>query len=127
MKTLNLNDTVEAVREIINSVGADFVYTDSEAYEEEKMCLYVYDDKPSCIVGRFLVESEGCSTSTLADNEGVNAQGMLEALGYNMHDDQTSLASCWLLRLQEEQDHPGISWGEAFAATQKMAGSWDLD
>lgn len=126
MRTLNFNDTVEAVREIIGSVGADFAYSDSEAYEELEACVYAYDGKPSCIVGRFLVESEGYSTSTLADNEGVNAQGILEALGYNMLDDQTSLASCWLLRLQEQQDRLGTTWGDAFDAAQELAKEWDL-
>ena len=125
MRTLNFNDTVEAVREIINSVGADFVYTDSDAYGEEEMCLYVYEDEPSCIVGRFLV-SEGHGTSILENNEGLNAQDMLEVLGYNMSDPQTDLASCWLLRLQEHQDALGTTWGDAFDAAQEFAKEWDL-
>lgn len=125
-KTLNFNDTVEAVRGIINSVGADFVYTNSEAYEEAEMCLYAYDGKPSCIVGRFLADVEGHSISALTVVEGSNAEGATEALGYNMYDDQTRNAIEWLLRLQVEQDRPGTSWGEAFAVAQGAAKSWNL-
>lgn len=125
-KTLNFNDTVEAVREIINSVGVDFIYSNSEAYGEQEACLYVYGDKPSCIVGRFLVDVEGHDAFALTDVEGSNVEGAMEVLGYNMYDEQTRDAIAWLLRLQEEQDHPGTSWGQAFAAAQEAAKGWDL-
>lgn len=126
MKTLNLNNTIEAVREIINSAGADFAYADSEAYEEVGACVYVYGGKPSCIVGRFLVESEGHSVSALGGNEGLNAQGIMDALNYNMRDHETALTAWWLLRLQERQDTHGTTWGDAFDSAQNLAKEWGL-
>lgn len=124
MRTLNLNDTVEAVREIINSVGADFIYTDSEAYKEMQTCVYAYNGEPSCIVGKFLIDVEGHSALSLS--EGVSAFSVIRSLGYDMSDHQTRLAAQWLAWVQEEQDGLNTTWGDAFDAAQGLSEEFGL-
>lgn len=100
-------DTVKAqVWEIIQEVGEDYRYPESE--KENGMCRYLKaDGTGSCIVGRYIERHLPALFSRLQKYEGVAADLVFHDL------ESTQEARRFLLYLQKAQD-AGLPWGFAF-------------
>lgn len=103
----------EGVRDVINAhpEGVDHVYSRPEG---AGVCLYVYDDEPSCIVGHYLINVLGVDKHTIQECEGAGASSLtknLHAEGFMPEMDHR--ASTFLNVVQMEQDS-GAPWGEAY-------------
>ena len=113
----------EGVRNVINAhpEGADHVY--SRPWGE--ICLYVHNDKPSCIVGHYLINVLGVDKRAIREREGIGASGLAETLhARGLMPELDHRANVFLTALQGEQDR-GAAWGEAYEyASARVEGCW---
>ena len=112
-----MHATVEDIRtsmqKIIDVEGEDFVYVipNQEELGSHAACLYVHDDKPSCLIGRVLHDL-GMSLEDLSQYEGQDASMPAEAFGVSEH------VADALTTAQFVQD-TGETWGDALAAFER--------
>lgn len=110
MEKLTYERAVELAREVVAEFGEDYVYPESVKVVENEgtppQCLYVHEDKPSCLVGQIL-HKYGVSLAVLSLNEFRNARVVSWQLAGA--DDK---ARFFLSSAQESQDK-GESWGTA--------------
>lgn len=122
--TLTPESILVAVEAAVQAEGEDYIYT---PVGEDPRCVYVHDDKPSCIVGRVLV-SHGVPLERLAefDRTGFEAGGvtaevvvdMLRAEGATVKGINVGF---YLSELQDMQDH-GHPWGHVLTKARRLFG-----
>lgn len=113
---LRYDDIVEELRKAVEVRGADYVYP--MKWQIDRLCQYVYEGQPACIVGQVLHQL-GFDLIPLRyfSGDAVEAFGMVAPLGSEMDGDAIQL-------LQQAQIHQDTSrpWGESVAlAIQETA------
>lgn len=110
MDVLTYDRAVELAREVVAEFGDDYVYPEDHKELEfngsTPSCVYVHDDKPSCVVGQIL-HRHGVSIDQLMLNEFRNAR--VVAFQLAGADDK---ARFFLSEIQSHQDK-GHPWGES--------------
>lgn len=111
-----LNPTVDEVTQAIEAVvatsGANFVYIKHEDYEDGRLkCWYVWDDEPSCLVGKVL-HRLGVSVIHLSEVEHSSVQSASLVLRRRNVIDLPERAVTALLGAQGFQDSDNC-WGDA--------------
>lgn len=106
--------TYDMVREdlprIIDIKGRDYTYMAPGG----DTCLYVYNDKPSCLIGHYLVDL-GYPLDGFVEGKDIQdffLDGHAEKQGFTAEDD----AVYAMLRVQQYQDE-GFPWGTAYDNT----------
>lgn len=103
---------VDGLSAIVAECGEDFVYP-SRGGE----CVYVYNGKPDCIVGRFLA-SVGVPVERLAKADTVDLDGSIAAGDLLERLQQEGIASADrfarnILQVVQVKQDGGHTWGEA--------------
>lgn len=110
MEALTYDRAVELAREVVAEFGKGYVYPESIKVVEiggtQPPCLYVHEDKPSCLVGHIL-HKHGVSLEELSMKEFIGARLVSSELA--KADDK---ARFFLASAQESQDK-GETWGTA--------------
>lgn len=110
MEALTYDRAVELAREVVAEFGEDYVYPESVKVSEYEAtpptCVYVHDDKPSCLVGQIL-HKYGVSLEALSLNEFRGAWTVSGTLA-----DADDKARFFLSSAQDSQDK-GEPWGTA--------------
>lgn len=117
MISITLDKAIELAKAEIAKEGEDFVYEWRTQENGTTSCMYVYDGKPDCLVGRIL-HSLGVSLHELSKHEGSSSYEVMENLDADGVLSPTFDAIEFLRILQAHQDQDE-SWGESLRlATQ---------
>lgn len=113
MKTVSYQEVLAVANAVVKEFGADYVYP---GYMDG--CVYVRDDKPSCLVGHIL-HRLGVDLISFANEEsyddGLVNERAIDTLWVTAEEYGVSfspLAQGFLVEIQRDQDC-GISWGGA--------------
>lgn len=110
METLTYDRAVELAREVVAEFGEGYVYPEyqkaAESPGSSPSCVYVYDGKPSCLVGQIL-HRHGVSLVALSMREFSGAWFVSAELCHASEKTRQFLDSA-----QSSQDK-GNTWGEA--------------
>ena len=109
MEALTLDRAKELAAEVLAEFGEDYKYPEDHRQFNAgvKMCVYVHDGKPSCLVGQIL-HRYGVSTTELALNEFRSAHNVT----YDLVPGTSPEVLKFLEEIQGEQDEKK-TWGEA--------------
>lgn len=108
MLTLDADQTkvAKALIAAVDEMGEDYVYEQRERdFDSPTTCWYVWDGKPSCLVGRALADSGMVSLDTLSAAEG-NAASIVSPWP------EGEAITMALVYAQEAQD-TNSTWGES--------------
>lgn len=107
MEALTLDRAQQLAREVVEEFGADYVYPEEHRQfcAGVKMCVYVHDGKPSCLVGQILAR-HGVPVVDMALMEFRGAFKVTQDLVPGTPLDTLR----FLDRIQGQQDE-GWSWG----------------
>lgn len=115
MEALTYDRAVKLAREVVGKFGEDYVYPeehkrvefgDDENQGGNLLCVYVHEEKPSCIVGQIL-HAHGVGVEALKAQEFTGAHSASFATA--RADDK---ARFFLSEAQDRQDN-GRPWGES--------------
>jgi hypothetical protein len=109
MEALTLDRAKELAAEVVAEFGEDYEYPDEhrQAHAGVRMCTYVHDGKPSCLVAQIL-HKHGVSMAELALWE---FKGAWKVVGEVVPDVSQEVRD-YLHNIQSEQDN-GIPWADA--------------
>jgi hypothetical protein len=126
MESLTYDRAVELAREIVAEFGEDYVYPEDHKRHEygdddnqggNMLCVYVHEDKPSCIVGQIL-HKHGVSVEALKAHEFKGARTVSYATA-----EADEKARFFLTGAQSHQDK-GNTWGEALTYALDQVGQF---
>lgn len=111
MEALTLDRAKELAAEVVAEFGEDYVYPNDHRQWDGgvKMCVYVHDGKPSCIVGQILAR-HGASLVQMALKEFRGADYVTRELVPGTPENTRR----FLDKLQGAQDED-VPWGEALS------------
>lgn len=118
MDTLNYTKALELLREIVAEEGEDFVYKTGKVSHKGPNCLYAFEGKGDCGVGRVLVKVgvPALELEWSETHEGAYSTGTAEMVFGDLAEDEvlyvTSKAARLLGKFQEYQD-TGYAWGQS--------------
>ena len=119
MITLTLKDARRYAEETIAEKGADYVYPRDR--RPHSSCLYVYNDKPDCLVG-VILHKAGVPIEALRqcqsqkDSSAIAILPLLRQAGFILTEPEVTQ---WLINLQHAQDS-GDTWGEALRYAEQL-------
>lgn len=130
IRTVDTEEVLHVAEQIVNEFGHDYVYIEPD----DGICRYVYEGKPSCLVGHILVRL-GARINVIrvpedasldAGGEGLGVIVLLEkltptwsTLGFTL----TTQAVDVLAAIQNTQD-TRRTWGQALNDGRRVA--WEL-
>lgn len=110
MESLTMARAAELATEIVEEFGKDYLYPVENKRnfpdQIQSACVYVHDEKPSCLVGQIL-HRHGVSLLELSMWENKGAY----TVSYHTANAEDG-AQSYLSALQQKQD-AGATWGEA--------------
>ena len=119
--TFTVEDVLREMRAVVKEYGEDYVYKFPSGTEWHGQCVYVSDDKPSCLIGHVVMRLAPDKIEDLkwADKGygGTAADQLLNFLG---EDFWTPEAGDVATAAQEYQDE-GHPWGAALEKAERAA------
>lgn len=120
MEALTLDRAKELAEEVVTEFGKGYIYPESHKKHfpgnQVASCMYVHDEKPSCLVGQIL-HRHGVSLEILKTYENIGAYRVTGEVTSTEDPDVLGFLSA----LQSRQDD-GNSWGSALEGALSIYG-----